>query len=66
MTGYTIKKILPDEIIFSQPKISLALLMVTTVGIIFLILSLLTKFKIINPPASWEWELFLLPAVFFL
>lgn len=51
MTGYTIKKILPDEIILSQTKISLALLMVTAIGIIFLILSLLTKLKIINPPA---------------
>jgi hypothetical protein len=50
MTGYTIKKILPDEIILSQPKISLILFILTTAGVLFLILSFMTKLKIINPP----------------
>lgn len=50
MTGYTIKKILPDEIILSQPKISFVILILAGIGILFLMLSILTKFKLINPP----------------
>lgn len=50
MTGYTIKKILPDEIILSQPKISFVISILAGIGILFLMLSILTKFKLINPP----------------
>ncbi len=47
------KKILPSEIILSQPKISAVLLIITLIGLPFITLSVLTKLKIINPPPTY-------------
>lgn len=52
MTGYTIKKALPSELILSQPKFSM-ILIITLIGIFFIILSILTKYKMINPPETF-------------
>lgn len=51
MTGYTIKKMLPAELILSQSKISVFLVSFTMAGILLIILSVMAKYKIINPPA---------------
>jgi hypothetical protein len=53
MTGYTIKKVLPSELILGQPKISIALMIVTLIGILFIALAIMTKLKIINPPETF-------------
>jgi hypothetical protein len=50
MTGYTIKKTLPDEIILGQPGISIVLYIMAGIGILFLMLLISAKYKIINPP----------------
>ncbi len=53
MTGYSIKKVLPDELILSHSKIPIFLFAITMIGIFFITLSVLTKYKIINPPETF-------------
>ncbi len=53
MTGYSIKKVLPSELILSQSRIPVFLFIITLIGILFITLSILTKYKIINPPETF-------------
>ena len=53
MTGYKIKKILSTELVLSQAKVSPGLLIITLTGIILLSLSIMTEYKILNPPAPF-------------
>ena len=53
MTGYTIKKILPSELILGRSKFPVFLLILILIGITFITLSILTKYKIINPPDTF-------------
>ncbi|HON80523.1 MAG TPA: hypothetical protein PK544_18675, partial [Spirochaetota bacterium] len=52
MAGYTIKKILPDEICLVPSRPPFFLMIFIALGITFLLLGALTKMKIINPPAQ--------------
>ena len=65
MTGYTIKKALPSELILSRSRIPLFLIIMTVIGIIFISLSVLTKYKMINPPETF-FNLFLGMGIIFI
>ena len=52
MAGYCIKKILPDEICLVPSRPPVFLMIFIALGIALLVLGVLAKMKIINPPAS--------------
>jgi len=52
MNGYEIKEILTDEVLLVPSKPSPFLIIITLLGITFLVLVVLTKFRIITPPET--------------